>query len=149
MRLLNISATIVFVISVLIPFLQVESFQMNILELDGPTRRIGPENLWSFKESLKIATLDDGWVFESSEWWFAYYWVRIGSIAGLEAWVGPALNMLLSTAILNALTTLSMWLVRQLLNYHYVERILEAGFWLTFPSCALFVAAFLLRRKLM
>jgi hypothetical protein len=102
--------------------------------------------------------------------WFADYWgfLNVG-MGRLEAWIGPVLifmleaqvltvllatltifrrrvHLLLSAAVLNVLTISCMFFITLALSDSYAK-MLQAGFWLTLPSAALFFTALFLSWK--
>jgi len=52
-------------------------------------------------------------------------------------------HLFLSAAVLNVFTTFFMWLTSRAFVYPYFVYTFRAGFWLTLPTAALFLAAFL------
>jgi len=164
-RVLVVSACCLFVISIFTPFLQVLWRGMGIPEFHH-----GPENLWSFKETIEYSYMGDGLIrreFWFSEYWFQY-WITENEM--LQTWVGPILILVLvfqilvvsfsiltiftikhklflcSAVVFNALVLLCMLFVTYTL-YHSYEKYLVLGFWLSFVSVALFVTALFFSRK--
>ena len=161
LRVIGASGCALFILSMLLPFLQAQWIGMKI-----PEAAIGPEDLWSFKKTYIHGYMGDHSVIRVEEYWFADYWNRGGELSHeLGSWVGPflifmfeaqvftvlfaALTILkvkpylfLSSAILNGFTTFCMGFVTYAMSRWY-EKTLQAGFWITFCSAALFVVAFL------
>jgi hypothetical protein len=157
LRIIGASACALFILSIFLPFLQVQWYDRGI-----PEAIFGPEALWSFKETYKHGYMGGHVVVE--EYWFASYWSRGFSIR-LGYWVGPFLifmleaqaftvlfavlailkvrhNLFLSATILNAFTTFCMWFVSYAIDSWYAITF-QIGFWLTFFSATLFFVAFL------
>jgi len=158
LRVLGASACALFTLSIFLPFLQAQWFGMRI-----PEAVIGPEVLWSFKETYEYGYMGHNLVVE--EWWFAGYWSRGEFGPGLGSWGGPFLifmfeaqaftvlfaalaifkvrpYLFLSSTILNVFTAFCMWFVSYALSYWYAKTF-QAGFWLTFCSATVFFVAFL------
>lgn len=159
LRLLTISACSLFTLSILFPFLEAAWQGMKI-----PEAIIGRETFWSFKYHVIYGWNYGNLVVVNEDRWFADYWqfLPVG-IGRIEAWISPVLifmfeaqilcvlfaalslfrlkpYLLLSSTILNAFTTFGMLFVTQALSHEYAKT-LQAGFWLTIPSAALFLAA--------
>lgn len=163
-KLLGAFACFVFLISIVLPFLQAV-WQGGIY----PEMRPGPETFWSFKGTTEYSYLGRGRVV--NEYWFSDYWFldRISHYEGFGRWIGPALIITLASQILvllfstlaifldkgqlflcsiafSASTLFCMCLVTYALHPDY-ERYPVAGFWLSLLATALFVAALLMSRK--
>ena len=152
---------LLFTLSILCPFLQVE--WTNIRTFVGYP---GPQTYWSFKATyVYFATPNQPIV---TEHWFEDYWsgyinyktVELGlgmNTVLMLMFIAQAFTLLsasfailkikpclfLSAALLDISTTLCMWLTSRAFVYPHLKYAFQAGFWLTLPDAALFLAVFL------
>jgi hypothetical protein len=156
LQVLTAVGCLLFIASMLLPFLQVRWTGIKI-----PEALIGPQDLWSFKETYVHGYLYDGFVVEVDEWWFASYWSRGGEFGpDLGIWVGPVLvfmfeaqiltiisaalaflkakpRLLLATSLLSAFTIACMGFIGYAMSRSN-EKTLQAGFWLALCSALSF-----------
>lgn len=131
----------------------------------------GPYTFWSFKATYVYSLTRNYQIV--TERWFQDYWsayitnkpvdkpleLAIGITAALIfMFIAQAFTILsaalailkvkpylfLPAALLNLFTTLCMWLTSRAFAYLDSECTFQAGFWLTLPAAALFLAAFLI-----
>jgi len=168
LRIAGAVACLLFALSILYPFLQTGVIRFAPPPI-GPPASFGPYTFWSFKA---IYVFDERL---TDERWFQDYWsayltskpVNRPSEFGIEIGVvlilmfiaqcstfiaaGLAISkvkpyMFLSAALLSLFTTLCMWLFSRLHAYFFSESTFQAGFWLTLPTAALFLATFIIGR---
>lgn len=159
---------ILFVCSIVYPFLQVSLF--GIVTFTGVP---GPETFWSFKATaVFFHTPDNPGPPITSECWFTDCWseyasyrtaelgLGIGSILAL-VFAAQVLTVLfaalaiskikpylfLSSAILNACIIIFMWLTSRPFTHSYYKYSFQAGFWLAVASATLFLAGSILSWK--
>lgn len=155
-----------FLVSIFLPFLQVWRLEW----IGFPEMRPGPQTFWSFKGRFEWWTIGGNKVTEP---WFADYWSQMSYFVfvaqPLGSWITPVLIFMFEAQVVtilsallaifrlkpyllvlstgfNAFTTFCMWFISEALSSWYSKRF-EAGFWVSFPSAALFLLAFLLSRN--
>jgi hypothetical protein len=167
-RVLGAFACILFIGSILYPFLQVQLFGIETF-----TGSPGPETFWSFKvTTVYFQTPDNAGVPIVREYWFADCWTRYVNYRTMELGLGigyvlvfmfgiQVLTILfaalaisrvksypfLSATILNVSITFCMWLTGRAFIYPHYRYEFQAGFWLTFTSVTPFLAASILSWK--
>lgn len=161
LQIYGIFTLILFLCSIVYPFLQVSLF--GIYTFTGAP---GPETFWSFKvTTIFFRTPDNPGPTIIGEYWFADYWTQyasyktaelgfgIGSILAFM-WGVQVLTVLfavlaiarvkpylfLSSAIFNVCIIVSMWLTSRAFTYSYYRYSFQAGFWLAAASATLFLA---------
>jgi hypothetical protein len=165
LRVLAAFACVLFIGSILYPFLQVQLFGIETF-----TGSPGPETFWSFKvTTVYFRTPDNPGVPIMREYWFADYWTEYINYKTLELGLGigyilvfmfgiQVLTILfailaisrvkpyqfLSATIPNVLITFCMWLTSRAFIHPYYWVEFQTGFWLTFASVTLFLAASIL-----
>lgn len=165
MQVIGVLACFLFVYSIFYPFLQVQLF--GIVTFTGSP---GPEIFWSFKvTTVYFRTPDNPGAPIIKEYWFADYWTEYINYKTIELGLGigsvlvfmfgaQVLTILfaalaifrvkpylfLSATILNVSITFCMWLTSRAFIYPYYRHAFQAGFWLTFASVTLFLAASIL-----
>jgi hypothetical protein len=162
LRILGAFAFILFIGSVFCPFLQVQLF--GTVTFTGSP---GPDTFWSSKLTMVyFRTPDNPGVPVIREFWFADYWTRYINYKTMELGLGIGFVLVfmfgvqvlmilfgalaifgfrpylfLSATIFNVLITFCMWLTSRAFIYPNYWYEFQAGFWLTFASSTLFLAA--------
>jgi hypothetical protein len=160
-KVYGIFTLILFLCSVVYPFLQVQLF--GIVTFTGAP---GPETFWSFKvTTIWFRTPDNPGPPIIREYWFADYWTQYTSYRTVELGfgIGPILAFMLgaqvltvlfaalaiskvkpylfiSSAIFNVCIIVFMWLTSRAFAYSYYRCSFQAGFWLAAASATLFFA---------
>lgn len=168
MKVYGILTLIVFLCSIVYPFLQVQLF--GIVTFTGAP---GPATFWSFRATtIWGRTPDNPGPPVIREYWFADYWTqytsyrtvelgfRIGSIlafmfgAQVLAVLFAALAifrvkpyLFLSSAIFNFCIIVFIWLTSRAFSYSYYRCSFLAGFWLAAASATLFLVGSVLSWK--
>jgi hypothetical protein len=134
----------------------------------GPPASFGPYTFWSFKAIYVFDERVTERLFQ--EYWSGYLTskpfnkppelgIEIGVVLILMFIVqcstfivaGLAISkvkpyMFLSAGLLSLFTTICMWIFSRLYAYFFSESTFQAGFWLTLPTAALFLATFIIGR---
>lgn len=162
LRVIGAFPCLLFTISIFYAFLQVQWYR--IVTFTGYP---GPATFWSFRMTAIYFPTPNQLIL--TEHWFADYWSKYINYKTMELGLGmdtvlmlmfmaQAFTVLfaalaifrvrpylfLSAAVLNMFTTFCMWLTSRAFVYPYYKCAFQAGFWLTLPAAALFLAAFLM-----
>jgi len=167
-KVYSILTLILFLFSIVYPFLQVQLF--GLVTFTGAP---GPETFWSFRATtVWFRTPDSPGSPIIREYWFADYWTQYTSYRTVELGFGigsilafmfgaQVLTILfaasaifkvkpylfLVSVIFNVFIIVFMWLTSRAFSYSYYRCSFQAGFWLTVASATLFLAGSILSWK--
>jgi len=161
LRVIGAFPCLLFTLSIFFAFLQVQWYRIVTF-----TGQPGPITFWSFRVTYAYFPTFNRLIL--TEHWFADYWSDYVNYRTMELGLGmdtvfmllfvaqvltvlfAALaiikvepQLFLSAAVLNVFTTFFMWLTSRAFVYPHFIYAFRAGFWLTLPTAALFLAAFL------